>query len=71
MQFFHKEINMEKLIDEMLFSLEEEERKDGEPIFPPIPHKRDSLPKRNRKAYTAQNIPLGQSPMWQQREKKE
>ena len=71
MQFFHKEINLEKLIDEILFSLEEEEQKDGKPIFSQIPPKRDDFPKRNSKAYTDQKIPLGQNPMWQQREKKE
>ena len=42
---FQKEINLEKLIDEILFSLEEEERKDRKPIFPQIPHKRDCFPK--------------------------
>ena len=55
MQFFHKEINMEKLIDEMLFSLEEEERKDGKPTFPKNPHQRDGFPKRNSLAFTDKN----------------
>ena len=67
---FQKEINMEKLIHEILFSLEEEEQKDGKPTCPKNPHKRDGFPKRNSFAFTDKNSLRSESHVAAEREKR-
>ena len=52
---FKKEINLEKLIDEIWYSLQEEQGKDSKPNFPKLPPTKDDCPKRNFLAFTDKN----------------
>ena len=55
----------------MKVTLEEEEAKVCYETFQNFSPKSDGCQMRNCKAYIDQKIPLGQNPMWQQREKNE
>ncbi|KAL6269996.1 hypothetical protein ACE6H2_026907 [Prunus campanulata] len=55
----------------MWFTLEEEEEKDGNPIFPKLPRKRDNLQNWEYPCLYRQKNPLGQTDTWQLGEKSE